>query len=185
MKINNFIELMNNDKNKMLKSEQLQQLISKTLEVKKYIGIKEKKILIDNIVNSCIIHEDGIFKFNEIDKYISFTMMTIEAYTNLELSFDIENDYDELCNAKLLNAIVDTLAGEYENVKLLLAMQCDYILSSNNIEAQIGRALSSVLDKIDLFTNNLSTKLDSFNLDNLSVDMKDLNKIMEFVNSQK
>jgi hypothetical protein len=112
-------------------------------------------------------------------------MMTIAAYTNLELSFDIEEDYDELCKAKLLNAVIETFAGEYDNVKLLLAMQCDYILSANNIEAQIGRMLSSVLDKIDIFSNLLSDKLENFNLDKLPIDMSDINKIMEFVNSQK
>lgn len=185
MKVNELVALVNNNKNKMLKGEQLQQFLEKTLEVKKYIGIKEKKSLIDDIVNSCIIYDDGILKFNEIDKYITFTMMTIASYTNLELSFDIENDYDELCSAKLLNAVIETFAGEYENVKLLLAMQCDYILSANNIESQLGRMLTSILDKVDVFSNLISNKLDSFNLDSLSDNMNDINKIMEFINSQK
>ena len=185
MKIYELVALVNNNKNKMLKGEQLQQFLEKTLEVKKYISIKEKKSLIDNIINGCIIYDDGILKFNEIDKYITFTMMTIAAYTNLELSFDIENDYDELCEAKLLNVIIETFTGEYENVKLLLAMQCDYILSANNIEAQLGRMLTSVLDKVDAFSNLVSSKLDSFDLDNLPVNMNDINKIMEFINSQK
>jgi hypothetical protein len=185
MRTNELISLVNNNKNKMLKGEQLQQFLEKKLEVKKYISIKEKKVLIDDIVNSCIIYNDGVLQFNEIDKYIAFTMMTIAAYTNLELSFDIEEDYDELCKAKLLNAVIETFAGEYENVKLLLTMQCDYILSANNIEAQIGRMLSSVLDKVDVFSNLLSDKLENFNLDKLPIGMNDIRKIMEFVNSQK
>ena len=49
---------------------------------------------------------DGIFKFDDIDKYICFTMKTIAAYTNLELSDDMEEDYDELCRAKLLDIII-------------------------------------------------------------------------------
>ena len=52
----------------MLKSDQLQQVITKTLEVKPYLSIKNKKNLIDTIVNHCILFEDGVFKFNEIDK---------------------------------------------------------------------------------------------------------------------
>lgn len=185
MKIYELVDLVNGNKNKMLKGEQLNQFLEKTLEVKKYISIKEKKSLIDEIVNNCIVYDEGILKFNEIDKYITFTMMTIAAYTNLELSFDIENDYDKLCEAKLLNAVVETFAGEYENVKLLLAMQCDYILSANNIEAQIGRMLTSILDKVDTFSNLVSSKLDGFSLDNLPINVDNVNKIMEFINSQK
>lgn len=185
MKIREFIDFINNPKNKMLKKDQLQQMITKTLEVKSYISIKDKKDLIDNIVNHCILFDNGVFKFNEIDKYICFTMMTIAAYTNLELSFNMEEDYDMLCEAKLLNAVVETFAGEYDNVKLLLAMQCDYILSDNNIEAQIGRMLTNVLDKFDVFSNQLSAKLDSFSLDQLPVDIDNIKKIIEFVNTQK
>jgi hypothetical protein len=185
MKIRELIDFINNTKNKMLKGDQLRQVIAKALEVKPYLSIKEKKNLIDNIVNHCILFENGVFKFNEIDKYIAFTMMTIAAYTNLELSFDMEDDYDMLCEAKLLNAVIETFAGEYDNVKLLLAMQCDYILNDNNIEAQIGRMLTSILDKLDVFSNQLSEKLDSFSFDNLPIDMDNIKKLMEFVNSQK
>ena len=185
MTIREFIDFINNPKNKMLKGDQLQQAVVKVLEVKPYLSIKDKKNLIDEIINHCIIFDNGVLKFNEIDKYITFTMMTIGAYTNLELSFDIEDDYDQLCQANLLNTVIETFAGEYENVKLLLAMQCDYILSANHIESQIGRMLTNVLDKFDVFSNQLSAKLDDFSFDKLPIDMDSIGKIMEFVKSQK
>ena len=185
MKIREFIDFINNPKNKMLKSEQLQQLVTKTLEVKNYISIKEKKNLIDDIINSCIIYEDGVFKFDEIGKYIVFTMRTIAAYTNLELSSDMETDYDMLCEAKLLNMIVESFSGEYENVRSMLQMRCEYILSGNNIEAQFGKFLTGIMDKLDVFTDVLSSKIGAFDFNNLPVNMNDLSKLMEFVNSQK
>lgn len=185
MKIREFIDFINNPKNKMLKSDQLQQLIAKTLEVKNYISIKDKKNLIDDIVNNCIIYEDGVFKFDEIDKYIVFTMKTIASYTNLELSVDMETDYDMLCEAKLLNLVVDSFFSEYENVRSMLQMKCDYILSGNNIEAQFGKFLTGILDKVDVFADALSSKISDFDFNNLPVNMDDLNKLIEFVNSQK
>ena len=185
MKIMEFIDIVKNNKNKMLKGEQLQQLLAKTLEVKDYISIKEKKALVDEIVNACILYEDGIFKFDDIDKYVCFTLKTIAAYTNLELSDDIEEDYDALCKAKLLNAVVDTFVGEYENVKLLLQMKCDYILNGNNIEAQFGKFLNDILGKVDDVVNVLSNKIDGFDISKLPIDINDLEKIMEFVDSQK
>ena len=185
MTIREFIDFVNNPKNKMLKNDQLQQIIAKTLDIKSYLSIKDKKNLINDIVNNCILFDDGIFKFNEIDKYITFTMMTIAAYTNLELSFDMEDDYDQLCEAKLLNAVIETFAGEYDNVKLLLAMQCDYILSANTIEAQIGRMLSSVLDKAGSIVDIINEKVGNFDINNLPIDMESISKIMEFVKSQE
>lgn len=185
MKINEFVEYMGNGKNKKLNVEQLQQLLVKTIEVKDYISIKEKKELVNNIVNECILYEDGIFKFNDIDKYVCFTMKAIEAYTNLELSDDIEEDYDVLCRAKLLNMVIDSFNGEYENVKLLLAMQCDYVLSSNNVGAQFGKFLSGVLEKVEIVTNTLSDKVKDIDLDNIPVNANDLNKLMDFINVNK
>lgn len=185
MKIIELVEFTNNNKNKMLKADQLQQLIAKTIEVKTYLGIKEKRALVDGIINDCILYEDGVYKFDDIDKYITFTMKTIEAYTNLELSDDIENDYDELCRAKLLNIVIETFNGEYENVNLLLQMKCEYILSGNTMEAQFGKFLTGILDKVDVLVDALSSKIGDFDLKNLPVNMDDLSKLMEFVNSQK
>lgn len=156
MKINAFIENMNQNKSKLLKSEQVQSFIKKELNVKEYLSIKDKKQLVDSIVNECILYEDGIFKFNDIDKYICFTMRTIAAYTNIELSDDIEDDYDALCESKLLNAVIESFNGEYENVRTLLQMKCDYILSSNTIEAQLGRFFDGVLEKADGVAGALS-----------------------------
>lgn len=185
MKVMEFVEVINNNKNKMLKVDQLQQLIAKTIETKKYLGIKEKRALINDIINSCILYEDGMYKFDDIDKYITFTMKTIEAYTNLELSADIEDDYDALCSAKLLNIVVDTFVAEYENVNLLLQMKCEYILSGNTIEAQFGKFLTGILDKADDFVNILSNKIGDFDLNSLNINTEDIDKLMQFVSSVK
>ena len=185
MKIKELVEIVNTNKNKILKAEQLQSFVAKTIEPKKYISIKEKRVLINNIINNCILYEDGIYKFDDIDKYIVFTMNTIAAYTNLELSDDIEDDYDALCEANLLNAVIETFNGEYENINLLLQMRCQYILSGNNIEAQFGKFLTVILDKIDDFSNVLSNKIEKFDLSNLPIGLDDLGKLMEFVNLQK
>lgn len=185
MTIKELVEFATNNKNKMLKADQLQQLIAKTIEVKKYLSIKEKRELIDNIIDSCILYEDGIYKFDDIDKYVVFTMKTIAAYTNLELSDDVDNDYDSLCEAHLLNTVIETFNGEYENVNLLLQMRCEYILSGNTIEAQVGKFLTGLSDKLDDFSTMLSNNIGNFDFKNLPVSIDDLGRLIEFVNSQK
>lgn len=184
MNVQNLLEVVNNNKNKMLKGSQYIEFLNNTLEVKKYLSIKEKKSLIDDIIADCVMYEDGVYKFDDIDKYITFTMKTIAAYTNIELSVDIEDDYDELCKSNLLNLVIETFAGEYDNVKLLLQMKCDYILSKNNIEAQIGKLLSTITDKLNDFASALSSKIDDFDFSNLNIDTNDIDKMMSFLNTQ-
>lgn len=185
MTIKELITLMSDSKNKMLKTDQLQALLKKKLDVKEYISIKAKKELINDIVNECILYEDGIFKFNDIDKYICFTIKTIEAYTNLELSDDLEAEYDLLCESKLLESIINTFKKEYDDVNILLQMKCDYVMSSNTLEAQAGRLFDGILDKFDVITNTLSSKIDGFDFNKLPINIEDLGNLMQLINMQK
>lgn len=185
MRVNEFIKFMSEPKNKLLKADQQQEIIKKKLEVKDYVSIKTKKELVEDIVNECILYEDGAFKFDDIYKYVCFTMRTLAAYTNIELSDDIEEDYDLLCASKLLNAVINTFNKEYEDVNILLQMQCDYVLSKNTMESQIGRFLDGVSDKLDVLVEALANKVDGFDLSNLPFNTEDLEKLMQFINIQK
>lgn len=185
MKVNEFIKVINNPKNTMLKADQLQSIITKELEVKKYLSIKDKKALVEEIISECILYSDGVFKFNDIDKYICFTMKTIAAYTNLELSDDIEDDYDVLCESGLLDLVINSFKKEYDDVNILLQMKCDYILSGNSVESQVGRFLDNILDKVDVLVDVLSNAVKDFDIGNLPIAQEDIVKVLEFVNSQK
>lgn len=185
MKVQELVEFINNPKNKVLKADQLQAILKKKLEIKEYISIKEKKQLVQNIIDTCILYEDGIYKFDDTDKYICFIMKTIEAYTNIALSDDIENDYDILCRAKILEMVIDTFKKEYEEVNVLLQMKCDYILSGNNIEFQVGRFLDTLMNAVDSIVNVISEKVDNSDINNPPIDKNDLEKLMSFINIQK
>lgn len=185
MKIKELVELANSNKNRLLKTAQLSEVIKKAIEVKDYIGIKQKKELINDIINDCVLYEDGIYKFDDIERYICFTMKTISAYTNLELSDDIEEDYDALCSSKLLNVVIDAFAGEYDNLHLLFQMQCDYVLRNNNMEAQLGKFLNDLLEKIGDIADVASDKISKFDISKLPFSKEDLKKLMNFINIQK
>jgi hypothetical protein len=185
MTTKNLVELMNKNKAKLLKPEQIRAFLKKELGVKEYLSIKTKKELVGNIVNECILYDDGVFKFDDIEKYIVFTMRTIVAYTNLELSDDIEEDYDLLCSAQLLNPVIETFDGEYENVKLLLQMKTDYILNGNTIEAQFGRLLENISDKLDNALQMVANKIENFDISNLPIDVDSIQKLMSFLNTSK
>lgn len=123
--------------------------IKNTLNVKSYLSIKDKKKLVNNIVDETIIYENGLFKFNSIDQFVYYTMKCIEAYTDLELSDDIEDDYDLLCSTGLLNKILRTFEEEYNSILSLLQMQCDYILMDNSVTANINVLLTAATAAIN------------------------------------
>lgn len=147
MTIREFVDYMKKNTNRTMKEDQVASLIKKTIEPKAYMSIKKKRELVDSIVNKTIYYENGIFKFDSIDRYIYFTMYTIAAYTNLELSTDVMDDFDALSESKLLPAIICLIQSEFDDVSLFLQMQCEYVLSDNAFEAQVGKFLSGGLSK--------------------------------------
>ena len=185
MKVQELVEFVSNSKNKLLKQAQLEEVIAKQIETKKYLPIKQKKELVESIVNECILYEDGVYKFDDIDKYICFTMRVIAAYTNLELSDDIEDDYDVLCEAGVLDVVINTFKKEYDEVNILLQMKCDYVLSSNSLEAQVGKLFDGVLEKLDIITQALANKVEGFDINNLPISGDDLSKLMQLLNMQQ
>ena len=156
MKITNFIEMTKskgwmpavvNDQNEKIKN---------TLNVKSYLSIKDKKDLVNDIVNETVIYDNGIYKFNAIDQFVVYNMKCIEAYTDLELGDDVEADYDLLCSTGLLHKILKTFEGEYKEILSLLQMQCDYILMDNSVTANINVLLTAATNAINKLGNSAS-----------------------------
>ena len=83
-------------------------------------------------------------------------MKCIEAYTDLELGDDIEEDYDALCESGLLNKILRTFEDEYNSVLTLLQMQCDYILMDNSVTANINVLLTAATSAINKLGDSAS-----------------------------
>lgn len=168
MKTTDFIEYMGKNVNRNLKETQVLSLVQKQLEVKKYISIKEKKDLVDKIIEKCIYYENGTFRIDAIDSYIYFVMFTIDAYTNLEID-DVEECFDVLSESGLMPVVIAALGQEFQDVQTFLNMKRNEILENNSIEMQLGKLFESVLDKVSDFSDTLIKSLDGLNIDKNSV----------------
>lgn len=167
MKINEFIEYMKKSTNRAMKDDQFMSIVKKVLDVKKYIPISEKKDLVDKIINQCIYYTDGIYKIDGIEKYLYFTMYIIDAYTNLELSDNIESDFDLLSEAELLPVVVSAIGQEYDDMNILLQLKCDDIMADNSIEVQCGKLCTYIIDSLDNLQDGLGKFAEGFQLDKL------------------
>lgn len=152
--------------------------IKKDLEVKSYLGIKAKRKLIEDIVDETVIYENGLLKFNGVEQYVVYTMRCIEAYTDLELSDDLEEDYDALCSCGLLAKILRTFDDEYKSVLSLLQMQCDYVLMDNSVTSKINVVLNSMTDTLNKIADGVEKKMNEIN-------PEDLQKVTELLSTLK
>ena len=155
MTIIEFVEYMKKNTNTITREDQVLSMVKKQLDVKSYISIKEKRNLVDKIIDACILYDNGIYKFDGISKYVYFTMYTIAAYTNIELGEDIEEDFDMLSESKILPVILATIQNEYDDVNILLQMQCDSYLENNSVEAQFGKLFENVTNTLGSLESGL------------------------------
>lgn len=182
MKINEFIENFKNTKveNTKMVPDAVAKYIKKELEVKDYVSFVEKRELCANVLNACNTREDnGLIKVDSVSRYIIFTLSIISKYTNLEFSsgeddFDSLDEYDMLCQAGLLNQILDVIGGEYVTCNNILNMMMEDIISNNNtVENVVGTILGNVGDSVDNLIAVFADKVESMELD---LDQIDINK---------
>lgn len=183
MRINEFVEYMKKNTSKAVKEEQVLAIAKKALDVKDYIGIKEKRALIDRIINACVLYDNGIYKFDGIDKYVYFTMYTIAEFTNIELSDNVYEDFDILSRENLLPIVICTIQKEYDDVNILLQLQCDSLLDNNSVEASVGRIAEGVMDFLNSMEYVLQSSLSK--LSDIKLDENiDFSKLLNFLNKE-
>ena len=174
MTIKEFIEIAGKEKNKKM---------SVILETKKYLPIAEKRALAQQVLDACTEEENGIIVVDSVTKYIIFTMIVIGAYTNLE--FATLDDYDALCEAELLNGVIETFAAEYSRVNDIMNMMLADLMQTNNVETAVMGVLNKVNNGMDALIEVLADKIEemNFNLDGVNPDMID--GVMKFLGSSQ
>ena len=163
--------------NNRLNEHAVSEYIKKELEVKDYMPFIEKRELCERVLNACNVKdENGLIKVDGVSRYIIFTLSVISKYTNLEFSsgeeFDALDEYDMLCQANLLNPILDVIGAEYTTCNNMLNMMMDDIVSNNNtVENVVGTILSKIGDSIDEFISVIADKVESLDLDLNQIDI--------------
>lgn len=188
MKVQNFIDDFKSSKvvNSQIKPNAVGEYIKKTLEVKDYVPFAEKRELCAQVLNACNTKDDsGLIKVDSVSRYIIFTLSIISKYTNLEFSsgedeIDSLDEYDMLCQADLLNPILDVIGAEYTTCNNMLNMMMEDIMTNNNtIENVIGAVLGKLGDSIDDFITVISDKVESMNLDLNQIDIDKYKGLIE------
>lgn len=159
MKINEFIEMYNNNPRINIEKE---------LDVQKYVSILAKRQMAELILDNCTSIVDGEVHIDSVDRYILFTITVVGLHTNLEFADDDDDeysaidDYDALCESGLLVKIIDTFKDDYVACQEVLNMMtADRLQDNMTIEKKIYQFVDAIENILSNATDTLVEKLDS------------------------
>ena len=122
------------------------------LEVKQYLSIIEKNLIVNKIIDSCIVLDEinGLSKIDYFYKKLTSDVSLLVNYTNIEFSENLIEDYDCLCEnvgiERILNQIPIT---EVEFILDLVDCELTQIIKLNNsIEGILANRLQALINKV-------------------------------------
>lgn len=136
--------------------------IESIIEIKPYISITIKQILIDSIIKSSTDYDDktGLTKINYCNLELFKNIYILQAYTNLLLDNEnIINEYDYLEQNGIMNLIYECInEDELFMIDKILNKQIEQDLKlSNSIEGIISNNLNLFQSKLDDVINMIPT----------------------------
>ena len=160
--------------------------IKKELGVIPYLPFAEKRELCKNVLDACCTKENGIVKVDSVTRYILFTISVISQYTKLEFNADEDYDsldeYDMLCESRLLNPILELIGDEYASCNNMLNMMMDDIIANNNtIEAVVGDVLGNLSDSLDNLIGVFAEKVEEMELDLSQIDINQYKGLLDLL----
>lgn len=189
MKILEFVQGFKDKKvmNTHIKPNAINEYIKDTLEVKDYIPFAEKRELCANVLNACNTKDgNGLVKVDSVSRYILFTIAIISKYTTLEFSsgaddeLDSLDEYDMLCQADLLDSILEVIGQEYVTCNNILNMMMSDIVANNNIiENVVGHTLGKISKSVDGLIGALTKKVEDMELDLSQIDIEKYKGLIE------
>ena len=160
--------------------------IKKELGLVSYLPFAEKRELCENVLNACCDKENGLVKVDSVMRYMLFTISVISKYTMLEFNADEDYDsldeYDMLCESRLLNPILELIGDEYTACNNMLNMMMEDIIANNNtVEAVFGHALGKVSDSLDDLIGIFAKKVEEMEFDLSQIDIDKYKWLLDLI----
>lgn len=121
------------------------------LEVKQYLPLAAKQILINKILEICKKEENGTSKIDFTLKEFAYEFSLVNQYSNLDCQLDnIIKFYDELKENGIIDLIIKQIpVDEINFIDYVLEREIEQILNlDNSIEIIVGKALNKLIEKL-------------------------------------
>jgi len=120
------------------------------LSIKKYLSLTEKKILIEKILDVCIIEGD-IKRIDFTLKEFAYEYMLVNLYVGINIGTeDIVEIYDELKEKGIINKIITNIPeSEIRFIDNVLQKEIEQIqLVDNSLVSAVSKQLSKLVEKL-------------------------------------
>jgi len=120
------------------------------LTIKNYLTLTEKKILIEKILDICIIEGD-IKKIDFTLKEFAYEYMLVNLYVGINIGTeDIVEIYDELKEKGIINKIITNISeSEIKFIDNVLQKEIEQIqLVDNSLASVVSKQLSKLVEKL-------------------------------------
>ena len=160
--------------------------IKNELGLVSYLPFADKRELCKNVLDACCTKKNGLVKVDSVTRYIMFTISVISKYTELEFNADEDYDsldeYDMLCESRLLNPILELIGDEYSTCNNMLNMMMEDVIANNNtVEAVIGHSLDKVSDSLDGLIGAFAEKVKEMELDLNRLDIEKYKGLFDLI----
>jgi len=118
--------------------------------IKKYLSLTEKKILIEKILDICIIEGD-IKRIDFTLKEFAYEYMLVNLYVGINIGTeDIVEVYDELKEKGIINKIIINISeSEIRFIDNVLSKEIEQIqLVDNSLASAVSKQLSRLVEKL-------------------------------------
>jgi len=124
--------------------------IGDIIQIKQYISFVEKKLMCENIINTCLIDNNGILSCDIAMKKLSTDMAILTNYCDIEFGDKFIEEYDWLCEQGIVKYVNENMNGEerYFIFNLIYEGIEEQIRSSNSVEAILSRGINKLIDKL-------------------------------------
>ncbi len=149
-------------------------------EVRTYIPIAEKKIIIETILDKCSTVEDGVLLWDDALEAVVFELSMLKYHTDLEVDITSEDDYDEIKKTG-----IDVHWGyysDYNECLLLFKKMKKSLRSQYSVESSIARLSNQISDNIGGLTEVLTEKIKAFDVDKFGIQEKELGQLKSLLN---
>ena len=171
--------------------EQILNNINPEITIKYYLSFSNKVAFIQEILDSCIVENEGIKFIDYIGKIYAIDVYILKYYTNIDLTGFTVEDYDFLKE----NGVIEQIREDILNVNeqdFIELMDCidkeltQVTKSCNSLEGVLARNLKEFLGKmpeqnqIIKILKNIATSLNKFTPEKYT----QLNKMIDYIDNK-
>lgn len=154
--------------------------LTKILEIRTYIPIAEKRVILETILDKCCVVEDGVVSCDYILMKMMFELAMIKYHTNLDINISSEDDYDEIKTIGI--DFHNEYISDYGECQLLFDGMKQELYSRYSIETSVVNLSNKLSENIGSVASSLTQKIKSLDMSKFGFEGLELDKFKNLIN---